>query len=125
MKHVFFILVLMAGNAYAVGSRVGDFINGASNTIPTSAAANDAGSLMRSLTTAVDEIVCYNGTAGRVNLNVEDGSASSAPTEADYTMPAGTGITIKEKIGAAIYIWSATGSTITSGVVDCMIKYKF
>lgn len=125
MRILFLLGLVLSINGYAVGSRVGDSINGASATIPTAAATDNLGSLMRTLTTAVESIVCYNGTAGRVNINVEDGSTTVAPTEADYTMPAGTGVTFDGKLGGAIYIWSATGSTITSGVVDCMIKYKF
>lgn len=124
MKRVFLTLFLLATNAYAVGFRVGDSINAASATIPTAASAVDTGSLMATLTRAVESISCYNGTSVRVSVNVEDGTSASAPTEADYTMAAGTGVTFDKNIGAAIYIWSASGSTISSGVVDCTIKYK-
>lgn len=126
MKHVFLILMAFASTGYAVGARVSVKVDAASNTIPTSAATGDAGSKMTNITrAAVDEITCYNGTASAVAINVEDGSSASAPTEADYTMAASTGITFKGHIGAALYIWSDSGSTISSGVVRCMIHYKY
>lgn len=126
MKHVFFILFFVAVNGYAVGSRKAYPINGAVTTIPTAASTSDAASLIVSNTASVLQACVFNGTASRINVNVEDGSSTSAPTEADAVIAPSTGRCFDGyHIGAAIYQWSATGSTITSGVVDWDVQKRF